>query len=81
VNPQTRRSALQGSWGASFRFRACTGTMNLLGTARYAVRAPTSVSERNGPPYVLPNSFRPLARAGTSQRDVPTGIGFMGRGV
>jgi len=45
------------------------GTMNLVGTARCAVRA--AFSGATVPPSI--------ARAGTSQRDVPTRVWFMER--
>ena len=55
--------------GVGLNARNFMGTMNLVGTARCAVRA--AFSGATVPPA--------MARAGTSQRDVPTRVWFMER--
>src|SRR5882762_7456030 len=65
-NPQAGRLRY-GSWVASTVFCPRIGTMNLVGTARCAVRA--AFSGATVPPAT--------ARAGTSLRDVPTRVRFM----
>ncbi|PYL01734.1 MAG: hypothetical protein DME19_00675 [Verrucomicrobia bacterium] len=70
LNCATRCSAgepLAGSW-EEFHEIFALWTLNLVGTARCAVRA--ALSGALMPPAA--------SRAGTSQRDVPTRVRFMG---
>ena len=60
--------SLPGSW-EEFHEIFALWTLNLVGTARCAVRA--ALSGAMMPPAA--------SRAGTSQRDVPTEVRFMGR--